>query len=142
MTQDSIHPLIQALLEKRGLKATDFDQFFSWDLKAIPDLSNLKDMDRAVERIIRAMSFNEKIGIYGDYDVDGTTSCALLFHFFEMLGIEVEIFQPSRFVEGYGVHPVSIDNAKDKDIKVLITVDCGISNVETAEYAKGKLDLI
>lgn len=114
----------------------------SWNLKDIPDLSQMHDLKKASERILRAISEGERIGVYGDYDVDGTTSCALLWHFFQMLDLEIEVFQPSRFVEGYGVHPSSIDNAVEKEIKVLLTVDCGISNAATADYALGKLDLI
>ncbi len=98
------------------------------------------DMEKTALRIIEAVENKEKIGIYGDYDVDGTTSCALFYQFFQMLDVEVELFQPSRFVEGYGVHPSSIDNALEKDVKLLITVDCGISNLETADYANRKKD--
>src|SRR5690606_3097447 len=106
-------------------------------------LTQMIDLERASERILRALSEGEKIGVYGDYDVDGTTSCALLWHFFKMLGTEVELFQPSRFVEGYGIHPSSVDNALEKGVKVLITVDCGITNTATADYATEKgLDLI
>ena len=100
-------------------------------------------MDKAAQRIIKALDSGEKIGIYGDYDVDGTTSCALFYQYFQLLGHQVELFQPSRFVEGYGVHPSSVDNALEKGVSLLITVDCGISNLETAEYANEKgLDLI
>jgi single-stranded-DNA-specific exonuclease len=103
----------------------------------------MKDMMKASERIVDAIANEEKIGIYGDYDVDGTTSCALFYQYFKMLGFEVELFQPSRFVEGYGIHPPSIDNAIEKGVSLLITVDCGITNCETADYALEKgLDLI
>ena len=141
---DSIHPVIFKLLAKRGYTTPkELSEFFSWDLRALPDLTNLKDMHTCAERIIEAIHNNHKIGIYGDYDVDGTTSCALFYQFFQMLDIEVELFQPSRFVEGYGIHPSSIDAAIEKDVKLLISVDCGISNLETAEYALNKdIDLI
>lgn len=138
-----IHPVIKRIFEKRNFKDQDIYHFFSNNLKELPDLTNLKDLEKASTRIIKAMDSNEAIGIWGDYDVDGTTSCALLFHFFKMLSKEVHLFQPSRFVEGYGVHPSSIDQAISKNIKVLITVDCGITNIETADYANSKgLDLI
>jgi single-stranded-DNA-specific exonuclease len=138
-----LHPALIRLLEKRGLKGEAAQEFLSWDLKALPDLTQMHDMEKAAIRVIDALDAKEKIGIYGDYDVDGATSCALLFHFFKMLGTEVAVFQPSRFVEGYGIHPVSIDNALVEGVKVLISVDCGISNVETADYATGKgVDLI
>ena len=143
MTQQSLHPALQRLLEKRGLKGDKAQEYLSWNLKDIPDIPQMHDMQKAAERIVVALTQNEKIGIYGDYDVDGATSCALLYHFFQMLGVHVETFQPSRFVEGYGIHPVSIDNALEKNVSVLISVDCGISNIETAEYALQKnIDLI
>ena len=101
------------------------------------------DLEKAALRIIEAMKNKEKMAIYGDYDVDGTTSCALLYQFFKMHDVEVALFQPSRFKEGYGIHPSSVDNALEVGVKVLISVDCGISNCETADYATEKnVDLI
>lgn len=138
----ALNPVIIRLLKKRGISPDLIQEMLSTNLKDLPDLTNMIDLAKASERIMRAMSEQEKIGIYGDYDVDGTTSCALLWHFFQMIGVDVEVFQPSRFVEGYGVHASSIDNAVEKNVKVLITVDCGITATATAEYAKGKLDLI
>ena len=143
MTNPNLHPAVIRLLQRRGLTGVEAQEFLSWDLKSIPDLTNMIDMEKAAQRIVSALEANERIGIYGDYDVDGATSCALLFHFFKMLGHEVKVFQPSRFVEGYGIHPVSIDNAINEGVKVLISVDCGISNTETADYANTKgIDLI
>lgn len=138
----TLHPAVQRLLHKRGLVGPQAQEFLSWNLKDMPDLTRMIDMDRAADRLVEAINQNEQIGIYGDYDVDGATSCALLYHFFKLLGREVKVFQPSRFVEGYGIHPVSIDNALAEGVKVLVSVDCGISNTETADYAQGKLDLI
>ena len=138
-----LHPIIQRLFEKKGFDRQKIEDFLSWDLKTIPDMSSLKDLKKASKRIIEAIDREERIGIYGDYDVDGTTSCALLFHFFKMLGVDVSTVQPSRFIEGYGLHLSSIDEAVQNKIRVLITVDCGISNNEAADYAKEKgLDLI
>lgn len=141
--QRPLHPIVALLLQKRGITGDRIADFLSWDLKTLPELTKLKDIEKASNRIIEALDKKELIGIYGDYDVDGTTSCALLYHFFKMIGHEVETIQPSRFVEGYGIHPPSIDAAIEKGIKVLITVDCGITNNEAAEYAKLRgLDLI
>ena len=137
-----LHPVIVRLFKKRGFSPLDVQDMLSWNLKEIPELTKMLDLEKASARLIRAMAEGETIGVYGDYDVDGTTSCALLWHFFKMLGVQVEVFQPSRFIEGYGVHNSSIDAAIEKNVKVLITVDCGITSVATAEYAKGKLDLI
>lgn len=119
------------------------ENYLSWDLKNIPDMSSLKDLSKASARIIEAIDQKQKIGVYGDYDVDGTTSCALLFHFFKMLNVELDVVQPSRFIEGYGLHLSSIEEAVNKDIRVLITVDCGITNNEAAQKALDMgLDLI
>jgi len=142
-SNNNYHPIVLDLLKKRGYEHNQIEDFFSWNLRDLPDLTKMHDLDLSAKRIISAMENNEKIGIYGDYDVDGTTSCALFYQFFQLHGVDVELFQPSRFVEGYGVHPSSIENAIEKGVKLLITVDCGISNVETADYAKDRnLDLI
>jgi single-stranded-DNA-specific exonuclease len=138
-----LHPVIQRLFDKRDYSTEDIIEFLSWDLKELPNLTNLQDIEVATERIIEAINNNEKVGIYGDYDVDGTTSCALFYHFFKLINIEVATIQPSRFIEGYGIHPPSIDKAISQGIELLITVDCGITNVEAAQYSKEKgLDLI
>lgn len=138
-----IHPVIERLFKKRGLDSDSIENFLSWDLKLLPDLTQLKDLNKAATRIIEAIDHQQKIAIYGDYDVDGTTSCALFYHFFQMIGVEVDLIQPSRFVEGYGLHLSSIEDALKREIKVLITVDCGITNNEAADYAKERgIDLI
>jgi single-stranded-DNA-specific exonuclease len=137
-----LNPVLVRLFKKRSFSPLAVQDMLSWNLKDLPELTKMYDLEIASERLIRALNEKETIGVYGDYDVDGTTSCALLWHFFKMLGVNIEVFQPSRFVEGYGIHPSSIDIAVEKNVKVLMTVDCGISNGATAEYAKGKLDLI
>lgn len=131
-----IHHSIIKLLESRGIHRGQFDQFFSWDLKDIPDLTQMIDLTKASERIITAIKANESIAIYGDYDVDGTTSCALLYHFFEMLKVKVKLIQPSRFKEGYGIHESSIIEAHEQNINVIITVDCGITGHAASFKAK------
>ena len=138
-----LHPVIVRLLEKRGLDHQGITDFLSWNLKELPDLMAMHDVEKAALRIIDAIDAKEEIGVYGDYDVDGTTSCALFAHFFKMLGVKAKLIQPSRFVEGYGLHPPSVDQAKESGIKLLITVDCGITNNEAAIHAKNiGLDLI
>lgn len=132
----NIHPIISKILISRGIKEQNIPKMLSWDLLKIPSLTNLLDMDKCSSRIIKAIENNEKIGVYGDYDVDGTTSCALFYHFFKMLEIEIDLVQPSRFIEGYGIHPPSIDKAHEKGITLLLTVDCGITNLEAAKRAK------
>lgn len=121
----------------------DFENITTWNLQKLPDFNQLLDMDIAVERIINSITKGESIGVFGDYDVDGTTSCALLYRFFRKLGIEIKIYQPSRFIEGYGLHVSSVDQAYKDGIKVLITVDCGSSSLDAALRAKELgLDLI
>lgn len=138
-----MHHVINKILDSRGYTSQESkDEFFSSNLNDLPNLTEMKDMGLASKRIVDAILNNEKIGIYGDYDVDGTTSCALFYQFFKMFDMEVELIQPSRFIEGYGVHNSSIDKAVNLGVNVLITVDCGITNHETAKYAKDKLDLI
>lgn len=140
---EQLHPVVERLFAKKGYSSEDIVNFLSWDIKSLTSLNQLKDLTKASNKIIEAINLNQKIGVYGDYDVDGTTSCALLYHFFKMLDVEIEIIQPSRFVEGYGLHLSSIDDALSKNIKVLITVDCGISNNEAALYAlESGVDLI
>jgi single-stranded-DNA-specific exonuclease len=139
----ALNSVLVRLFKKRAFSPAEVQEILSWNLKDIPELTNMIDLPKASERLIRAIENGEKIAVYGDYDVDGTTSCALLWHFFKMLDLEIDVFQPSRFVEGYGIHPSSIDTALEQNIKVLITVDCGISNTATADYAQEKgLDLI
>jgi single-stranded-DNA-specific exonuclease len=142
VSNSQLHSVLVRLFKKRGFTPEQVNEMLSWNLKEIPDLTQMKDLEKASQRLLKALSENEKIGIYGDYDVDGTTSCALLWHFFKMLNVEVDLFQPSRFIEGYGVHESSIDQALKNNISVLVTVDCGITATGTADYAKGKLDLI
>lgn len=136
MNISEIHPKIFSILSKRGWNETNLHHFFSANLTDLPNLLQMNDLEKAALRIIQAIKEKKKIAIYGDYDADGSTSCALLFHFFKLLDYTVQIYQPSRFVEGYGIHPSSIDQAIEDGIDVMITVDCGISNNQTALYAK------
>jgi len=139
----NIHPIILQILSKRGLGQSEINEFFSWNLNDLPDLTKLLDLKNAGELILKCISENRKIAVFGDYDVDGTTSCALLYHFFKLIGVEIKVFQPDRFIEGYGLNVSSIDQAIFHHINLLITVDCGITNHEAALYAKEKgVDLI
>ena len=142
-TNIGLHPIIFKLLSKRGMNKAEIEEFLSWNLKSLPNLTDLLDLKKAALRIINAIDNKEKIAIYGDYDVDGTTSCALLYHFFQLLNIEVMVIQPSRFDEGYGLHTSLIDKAIEKQISLLITVDCGITNNEAIDYGNDRnLDII
>lgn len=96
----------------------------------------LADMDKAVDRIIDALNNNEKIVIYGDYDVDGVTSVSILYLYLKEKGADVSFYIPSRTGEGYGINPSAIECLAQKETKLLITVDTGITAVEETEYAK------
>lgn len=138
-----LHPLLLNWYIQHHKTIFDLESMMSWDLKNLPSFWSLPDMEKSVDRIIAAISNHQSIGIYGDYDVDGTTSCALLFKFFSLINIPVKVYQPHRLKEGYGLHESAIDQAVLDGVSVLITVDCGISNVESAQYAFEKsIDLI
>lgn len=105
-------------------------------LKLLPDPFLFKDIKKSVDRICAAMENSERITIFGDYDVDGTTSCAMLRLFFEEIGYPVEIYIPERLVEGYGLNPVGLQKIRDSGGGLVITVDNGISAVKACERAK------
>ena len=133
---DDIPSVIKRLFESRGISLDRIESFYSEELSFLPDLFSMKDLHRAAQRIIQGVRQGEKIGVFGDYDVDGTTACAFLYHFFKMFNTTVELMQPDRFTEGYGLHISSIDQAIEKGIRILITVDCGITSLKAASYAR------
>lgn len=95
----------------------------------------MPDMEIAVERIIKAINNQEKVIIYGDYDVDGITSITVLKKFLKTCGLEVDYYIPNRLSEGYGLNKAAIDYIKEKEYSLIITVDCGISGIDEIEYA-------
>ena len=132
-----IHPVIAQILEQRNISSSeDLLRFFKPNLEDLYDPFLFKDMDIAVNRIIKAMRRGENIMIYGDYDVDGVTSVSILYDGIFKLGGKVSFFIPSRFQEGYGLSQDGIDAAKERQVSLIITVDCGITAVEEALYAK------
>lgn len=117
--------------------------FFEPDLGYLHDPFMMKDMNIAVERISTAIKKNEKILVYGDYDVDGTTAVALMYSFLKEQYSSVEYYIPDRYKEGYGVSFLGIDYAFQNNCKVIITLDCGIKAVEKVKYARSKgIDVI
>lgn len=133
-----IEPLINQILISRGL---DDDQKINdflnpdFDLQ-LHDPFDLSQMELAVNRLIQARNNHEKICIYGDYDADGVTSSALLKDFFNQLGLESFCYIPDRHKEGYGVNTKALDYISDQKTDLIITVDCGVSNVNELQYAK------
>jgi single-stranded-DNA-specific exonuclease len=132
-----IHPILCELLVQRGIE--DFDkakQFFRPSLNDLHDPYLMKDMDKAVARIETAFENNESIMVFGDYDVDGTTSVATLYQFLKTIGPNIDFYIPHRYKEGYGVSKMGIDHAKATGISLIISVDCGIKSNDLITYAK------
>lgn len=109
--------------------------FFRPSAEHLHDPFLMKGMHQAVERIHQGVQQNEKLLIYGDYDVDGTTSVALVFRFFSKLTASIEYYIPHRFTEGYGLSKAGVDYAIEQGIQLIITLDCGIKSIELIDYA-------
>ena len=132
----SILPLTAQLLINRGLVDCDrASSFLRPDLRHLHDPFLMKDMDRAVDRVVKALRDGEKIALYGDYDVDGTTATALLFTFFRELGITPRCYIPHRLREGYGLNIDAIRRLHQEGVRLIITTDCGITNHEEVRVA-------
>ncbi len=112
--------------------------FFRPDLKNLHNPFLMKDMHKAVERLQKAIANNEKILIYGDYDVDGTTSVALVYSFLKNFHSNIDFYVPDRYSEGYGISTQGIDYAAGNSISLVIALDCGIKAVEKIDYANQK----
>ncbi len=132
-----IHPILCELLVQRGID--DFDaakKFFRPSLDHLHDPWLMKDMKKAVDRIEIAFEKQEKILVFGDYDVDGTTSVATLYQFLKQLSPHIDYYIPHRYKEGYGISKIGIDYAKEIGIDLIISVDCGIKSIDLIAYAK------
>lgn len=135
----SISPAICTLLVQRGIKTEEqVKKFFRPRLEDLHDPFLLKDMDKAVARLNRAMGAKEKILIYGDYDVDGTTAVALVYRFLNNFYSNIDYYIPDRYDEGYGISVKGIDYAAENGFTLVITLDCGIKAVEKIDYAREK----
>ncbi len=139
-----IDPVLASLLVSRGVNTfEEARSFFRPKLEALHDPFLMKDMANAVERLEKAVSGKEKILVYGDYDVDGTTAVALVFSFIRRLTECVDFYIPDRYDEGYGVSRKGIDWAADNGFSLIITLDCGIKAIDKVEYARSKgIDVI
>ena len=132
---------LATLLVQRGI--TTYDEaktFFRPDLSQLHDPFLMKDMDKAVERVLKAIDNNEKLLVYGDYDVDGTTAVALVYTYLKPFfkKKKIEFYIPDRYEEGYGISHKGIDYAAENGFKLVIALDCGIKAVERIEYANEK----
>ncbi len=134
--QYDIEPFLAHLLVSRGITDDLELENFCFDSAMLLDPYELKDMDKAAERIKRALADNEKIAVYGDYDADGVTATALLYLYFKSLGKEVITYIPDRNSEGYGLNMKAIKSLCEEGTELIITVDNGISAHKEAEYIK------
>ena len=128
--------IIAMLLQIRNIKTKEEIEDFLFNDSQIASPFEIKDMDKAVERIKIALDRCELICVYGDYDADGVTSTALLYSYLETIGANAMYYIPSRENEGYGMNKSAVDLLKEKDVKLIITVDNGIAAVEEIAYAK------
>jgi len=132
-----IDPVLGELLVQRGVRTfQEAREFFRPSLDNLHDPFLMKDMDEAVERVRKAVVEGEKILVYGDYDVDGTTAVSLVYSFLKKLTPRVDFYVPDRYDEGYGVSFKGIDWATENKFDLIITLDCGIKANEKVDYAK------
>lgn len=133
----NINSVLASLLVKRGIHSyQDAENFFCPDLTRLYDPFLMRDMDKAISRIIAAFEKKEKILVYGDYDVDGTTAVTLVFSFLNELGPSyIDYYIPDRYDEGYGVSKKGIDHACSRNCSLIIALDCGIKANELVEYS-------
>src|SRR5690606_33412654 len=130
---------LAVILAQRGIETYDSAKdFFRPKLENLHNPFLMKDMDKAVNRIRKAIQNNENILVYGDYDVDGTTAVALMYDFLKSVYPNVTYYIPDRYVEGYGISFQGIDFASENEISLIISLDCGIKAVDKVEYAGEK----
>ena len=135
----SVNPILASLLVQRNIDTfKKAKEFFRPSLEDLHDPFLLKDMDRAVSRIEKAIIYNENILIYGDYDVDGTTSVSLVSSYLKTITNHIATYIPDRYDEGYGISYQGIDFASDNNFSLIIALDCGIKAIEKVNYATQK----
>jgi single-stranded-DNA-specific exonuclease len=140
----NISPITATLLVNRGIReASEAKLFLTPDLKSLLDPMRLNDMGRAVDRLEQALKRNEKVGIFGDYDVDGTTGTAILVKLFALLGRTVAYRVPHRVSDGYGLNGAAVEAFAAEGATVLVTIDCGTNDVEEVALARSRgMDVI
>ena len=137
--ETGISPILCNLLQERGItSAAEAKRFFRPQLNELNDPFLMKDMDIAVNRLNEAMGKKERIMVYGDYDVDGTTAVALVYKFLQQFYSNIDYYIPDRYEEGYGVSEKGVDYAYETGVKLIIVLDCGIKAVDEIAYAKEK----
>ncbi len=139
----SVPPVSQLLVERGITSVEEADRFFHPQLKNLHDPFLMPDMDKAVERLNRALGSKEKIMVYGDYDVDGTTAVALVYRYLQNFYSNIDYFIPTRYEEGYGISSETIDEFAERGVKLVIILDCGIkANREIAHAREHGIDFI
>ena len=137
--ETGISPTLCKLLIERGIStAAEVKRFFRPQLNELHAPFLMKDMDIAVDRLNQAMGRKERILVYGDYDVDGTTAVALVYKFLQQFYSNIDYYIPDRYNEGYGVSVQGVDYAYETGVKLIIVLDCGIKAVDEIAYAKEK----
>lgn len=139
-----LHPVAARVLVSRGFgDPLAVERFLAASLADLPDPFAMKGMERAVERIIRAIRERERVVVYGDYDVDGVTSTTMLVGFLRGLGADVGHYVPQRLKEGYGLNPAAIDHLVSEGARLIVTVDCGVTAVEeVARASRAGVDVV
>ena len=131
-----VSPISELLVQRGVCSVSDAEKFFHPSLRDLHDPFLMPDMDKAVERLNRAMGSKEKIMVYGDYDVDGTTAVALVYRYLQNFYSEIEYDIPTRYDDGYGISMATIDEAAARGVKLIIILDCGIKAIDEIKYAK------
>ncbi|MEM9051707.1 MAG: single-stranded-DNA-specific exonuclease RecJ [Bacteroidota bacterium] len=139
-----LHPAVaKVLASKRLISADSIQKYFSSDLEEQVAGLEMKDLEKSAERLITAISDNEKIRLYGDYDVDGTASVAMMSRFLESIGANFDFYIPDRYTEGYGISEKGVDLAIEDRIGLLISLDCGIRAVAKVDRLRtNQIDVI
>lgn len=133
----NISPITAQILINRGIKnEIEAESFLSPTLFDLPSPFLMKDMEKAVDGILGAILNNEKIAIYGDYDVDGVTATSLFHSFFKLIDVEVYYYNPDRLIEGYGINFNAVKKLKEKGVSLIVSGDCGITAWKEVEQAK------
>ncbi len=137
------HALARSLVLRGVRSFEDAHTFFRPTLSRLHDPHRMRDMDRGVERVAAAIRAGETVLVYGDYDVDGTTSTAMMLTFLWSQGLDASYFIPNRFEHGYGLSPAGIDVAASRGASLIVALDCGITAVDEAAYAQSLgIDLV
>jgi len=142
--QHDLPEIVGRLISARGIGADEVSAYLEPKLSTyLPDPAHLLDMDKTVDRLVEAVRNKQKIAVFGDYDVDGATSSALLTRYFRAIGQDIRVYIPDRLKEGYGPSVPALDLLRSEGAEVVITVDCGIASHEPLAHAKGNgLDVL